>query len=109
MKKIVCLCIYTLSSLFLIAQEKTQENKAPFVIRDLSSKSLKNKVCPLFVIDGRNFKCEEQFYFDYDSISSYKIVRGQEAIDKYGEAGKRGVVVFELKEKIEWISYKKFS
>lgn len=102
MKKIVCFLALIWSSLFLIAQEKQQENKAPFVIHDLSTKSL--KVCPLYVIDGRNFKCGEQVYFDYDSISSHKLLRGQEAIDKYGKEGKRGVIVVELKEKVEWIS-----
>ncbi|MBX2967593.1 MAG: TonB-dependent receptor plug domain-containing protein [Cyclobacteriaceae bacterium] len=52
---------------------------------------------PLFVVNGEHTAYDDLSYIKPNDIESIEVIKNQQAIDRYGEAGKNGVVVVTLK------------
>lgn len=52
---------------------------------------------PLYVVDGKIITPQEMKAIDANTIESIDVLTGQDAVKKYGEKGKNGVVVVTLK------------
>lgn len=59
----------------------------------------KEDLNPLFIIDGREVKMEEVNKLIPEEIESVNVLKGQKALDKYGEKAKYGVVEIKSKSK----------
>ena len=59
----------------------------------------KEDLNPLFIIDGREVKMEEVNKLIPEEIESVNVLKGQKALDKYGERAKYGVVEIKSKSK----------
>lgn len=55
-------------------------------------------VNPMLVLDGKEITPEELNRMNPDSIKSFSILGNKEAIDSYGEKGKKGVVLISTKK-----------
>ena len=53
---------------------------------------------PLFILDEKEISYEEMEKIDPNTIKSINVFKIEKAIEKYGEKGKNGVVVFTIKE-----------
>ncbi|WP_353778144.1 M56 family metallopeptidase [Winogradskyella sp. 3972H.M.0a.05] len=53
---------------------------------------------PLFILDGKEIKRDEIVDLDTDSIEKINVIKGDEAIKKYGDKAKNGVVVIYTKK-----------
>jgi hypothetical protein len=51
---------------------------------------------PLIIVDGKEIK-KELVNIDPEYITEVKVLKGQEAIDAYGEKGKSGVIIYKTK------------
>jgi N-acetylmuramoyl-L-alanine amidase len=52
---------------------------------------------PLYILNGKNITAEQAKAIDANTIESVNVLKGDDAIKKYGEKGKNGVVVIALK------------
>jgi hypothetical protein len=59
----------------------------------------KEDLNPLFIIDGSEVKMEEVNKLIPQEIESVKVLKGEKALDKYGEKAKYGVVEIKSKSK----------
>ena len=59
----------------------------------------KEDLNPLFIIDGREVKMEEVNKLIPQEIESVNVLKGEKALDKYGEKAKYGVVEIKSKSK----------
>jgi hypothetical protein len=99
-KKIIVLCLAgMISALSALAQN---EKKDSIMRRHHCGTSL-NMDPPLMIMNGIDVKSIRGGFDDInpEDIVDIKILRGQEAIDKYGEQGKNGVVLFKMKKEIK--------
>lgn len=53
---------------------------------------------PLYIIDGKKVNPTDIKKIDQSTIEAIDVLKGQKAIDKYGEEGKNGVVIITLKK-----------
>ena len=66
---------------------------------ELQEEDEKEDLNPLFIIDGREVKMEEVNKLIPEEIESVNVLKGQKALDKYGERAKYGVVEIKSKSK----------
>ena len=57
-----------------------------------------NKVQPLYLVNGKEISAEERNKIDPSSIQSITVLKNEEAVRKYGNKGKDGVVEIILKD-----------
>ena len=57
-----------------------------------------NKVPPLYLVNGKEIKADEAKKIDPSSIQSIIVLKNEEALRKYGNKGKDGVVEIEIKK-----------
>jgi len=94
---IACLPLFSLAQNEKQGMEKIQMACGPCVVEPMK--------LPLYIIDDRKFNGEtQQFYLDIDNISDVKFFKPDKAVNKYGDDGKNGVVVYKLKKPVEWVS-----
>jgi hypothetical protein len=55
-------------------------------------------VKPLFIVDGKVMDGKKVYSINPKTIERYYMQNGQEAIDKYGEKAKDGVILITLKK-----------
>ncbi|MDJ1481370.1 M56 family metallopeptidase [Cytophagaceae bacterium YF14B1] len=53
---------------------------------------------PLYIVDGKKVTSADIKKIDRSTIEAIDVLKGQKAIDKYGEEGKNGVVIITLKQ-----------
>ena len=77
-------------------EDKDDQEEAIFV----TTNSMNN---PLFIVDGKKVKNEKRGMrkLDPDTIESIEVIKGDKALEKYGDEGKNGVVVVTTKKKKE--------
>jgi hypothetical protein len=102
-KKIIALC---LMSLIPMLSAFAQKEKKDSTWRRHSCVSRLNTDQPLIVMNGIDVRDIRGGFEDIKpkEISEIKILKGQEAIDKYGEKGKNGVIQYTIKRKMDLIS-----
>jgi outer membrane receptor for ferrienterochelin and colicin len=54
---------------------------------------------PLFIVDGKEVTGKSLKDFDHDNIEKIEILKGDKAVEKYGEKAKDGVILIETKKK----------
>lgn len=88
--------VNTLENTIRITTKTIAQLEDKKVIRTISNQDATK---PLIIIDGikkeSNFKIEE---INPDEIQSMNVFKGQQALDKYGESGKNGVIEITMKE-----------
>ena len=57
-----------------------------------------SKEQPLYVLDKKEITAKEMESIDPNTIKAVNVLKGEAAIEKYGEKGKNGVIVITLKE-----------
>ena len=57
-----------------------------------------SKVNPLYILDGKEISKEELNKIDAKIIKSMNVIKGEEALKKYGDKGKNGVVEIIIKQ-----------
>ncbi|WP_372768340.1 M56 family metallopeptidase [Lutibacter sp.] len=57
-----------------------------------------SKVNPLYILDGKEISKEELNKIDAKIIKSMNVIKGEEALKKYGDKGKNGVVEIVIKQ-----------
>lgn len=62
----------------------------------LNVKVLEGNEPPLVIVDGEEVSSVEDI--NMRKVQSIEVIKGQEAIDKYGERGKNGVIIMEMKK-----------
>ena len=67
--------------------------------REKEEEKEKEDLNPLFIIDGSEVKMEEVNKLIPQEIESVKVLKGEKALDKYGEKAKYGVVEIKSKSK----------
>src|SRR5690606_1937856 len=79
------------------------EKKKPIILTSISSNGLPN---PLMVVDGTLVDYDKTINeINPDEIESITVLKNENAVKKYGEKGKNGVIEIHLKEKKEEFSY----
>ena len=56
---------------------------------------------PLYVVDGKTITNKQFQQIDANSIEDIKVLKGRDAISKYGAKGKNGAVIITLKRKMK--------
>jgi hypothetical protein len=82
---------YSLPIAFMVEGEA--QNSAKTELQDLNSSKK-----PLFILDDVEISYEEMQKIDPNTIKSINVFKDKNAIEKYGEKGKNGVVVITIKE-----------
>ncbi|HLV24548.1 MAG TPA: DUF6146 family protein [Moheibacter sp.] len=73
------------------------EKKSPIILKSKTSDNLPK---PLMVVDGNIVDYDKTINeINPDEIESIKVLKNENAIEKYGEKGKNGVIEIHLKEK----------
>tara|TARA_R110001583_G_scaffold193815_1_gene363161 strand:- start:820 stop:2553 length:1734 start_codon:yes stop_codon:yes gene_type:complete len=85
---------YSLPIAFKVADSKQNEAIENKVI--LNSGGTKKN--PLYILDGKEISIEELDKIDSKSIKNMNVLKGEEAIKKYGDKGKDGVIIIVLKK-----------
>ena len=57
-----------------------------------------NRVQPLYLVNGKEIRADERNKIDPSSIQSITVLKNEEAVRKYGNKGKDGVVEIILKD-----------
>ena len=76
----------------IIILKSNHDNKNIFITSDTD----KN---PLFILDGKEVTKEKFEELKPDSIESINVLKGESAIEKYGDKGKDGVIIVKTKKK----------
>jgi hypothetical protein len=82
---------YALPIAFMVEGKAQNDEKS-----ELST--LNSSERPLFILDGSEISYEEMQKIDPNTIKSINVFKVKNAIEKYGEKGKKGVVEFTIKE-----------
>lgn len=97
-KSILFACLLLL---FFSAQAFIPKGNAPIIdsLEELNMVQDTSKETPLFVVDGevKNWTKPIGNQLDPNDISAIKVLKGQQALDKYGEKGRHGVVEIQTK------------
>ncbi len=71
-----------------------------------SSTDTTKKPTPLYIVDGKETSAEAVDNMDKNKIESINVLKGTEATKQYGDKGKNGVVIIQLKKGIAFNSNK---
>ncbi len=66
-----------------------------------STSDTAKKPAPLYIVDGKEMSAEEVHKIDNAKIESVNVLKGIEATKQYGDKGKNGVVVIQLKSSLQ--------
>lgn len=80
---------YSLPIAFMVEDKNIEKEKAI---------NTDSKETPLYIIDGVEVSNEELKKLDPSSIESMNVLKGEMAVEKYGEKGKNGVVLITKKQ-----------
>jgi TonB family protein len=98
-RRVVALPVaFILLAVFSFQCQRPAEDKELFA-KSESSKETKNELPAnaLYVVDGKRSTAEEMKKLDASQIESVNVLKGQLAINSYGDAGKDGVVIITTK------------
>jgi len=97
--------LYTLPVKFKLESGESDEKSKG----SIEGKKVKNNIVlkssdidamdPLFIVDGKELESGSLESLDADEIESVNVIKGEKAIEQYGEKGKNGVVVIVTKKK----------
>jgi TonB-dependent SusC/RagA subfamily outer membrane receptor len=79
---------------------KTESDTTQFFIRGISSGDDLKKTPKLIIIDGKETDIDSLNNLDRENIHSFSILKDDDAIKRYGERGKNGVIIIETKGNI---------
>jgi TonB-dependent SusC/RagA subfamily outer membrane receptor len=69
----------------------------------VSASDIKNQNEPLIIVDGKKFLTKEVNFLDsinHNQIEIMEVLKGEQAIQQYGEEGKNGVIIITMKSLI---------
>jgi hypothetical protein len=82
---------YALPIAFMVEGEKQNTDKT-------DSNNLDSKVFPLIILEGKEISKEEMQKIKPENIKSMEVLKGESAIEKYGDKGKDGVIIITKKQ-----------
>src|SRR5690606_4486022 len=78
----------------LISLSENQNKKT----NNISIATTKSDSNPLYILDGKEITAEELHAINTNSIESINVLKDKKATEKYGEKGKNGVIIVNLKK-----------
>ena len=103
MKFVICFALTSIGFLKVSAQETATSgqikiDEKPFKHFDLEKNKMQNDNKPLIVLDGKMINEKKFNKLDQEKIDKIEVFKGKEALSRYGEKAKYGVIVVTTKK-----------